>query len=79
MKATINFKGFEFDVEFFYEPAEDAVINYGDGSGYPGYPEQYEFSEIKLNGKDATDLLEHCIEEFEEEAIEQIKKQNSEW
>lgn len=79
MKATINFRGFEFEVEFFYEPAEDAVINYGDGSGYQGYPEQYEFSEITLNGIDASLLLEDCIEEFEEEAIKQIKKQSSEW
>ena len=79
MKATVKFKGFEFDVQFDYEPAEDAIYNYGDGSGYPGYPESYDFWEIKLNNIDASDLLDHCIEEFEEEAIEQIKKQNSDW
>lgn len=77
MKTTIKFKGFDFDVEFFYEPAEDAVYNYGDGSGYPGWPEEYEFYKIELNGIDASDLLDHCIDDFEEEAIEQIKKQNS--
>lgn len=73
MKATINFRGFEFDVQYDYEPAEKQVYNYGDGSGYPGYPETFEFWEVELNGIDAFDLLSNCFEEFEEEAIKQIK------
>jgi endonuclease V-like protein UPF0215 family len=73
MTATIKFKGFEFDVEFFYEPAEDSVYNYGDGTGYPGWAEEYQFSKIELNGIDATELLEAYFEDFEEEAIQQIK------
>jgi len=67
MEATINFRGFEFDVQYNYEPAERQTHD------YPGYPEQFEFWEIKLNNIDAMDLLMDCFEEFEEEAIEQIK------
>lgn len=73
MKATINFRGFEFEVQYDYEPAEEPVYNYGDGSGYAGYPEQFEFWEVKLNDIDAMDLLEDCFDDFEEEAIKQIK------
>ena len=67
MKATINFRGFEFEVQFDYEPAEKQTHD------YPGYPEQYQFWEVELNGIDAMDLLTDCFEEFEEEAIQQIR------
>ena len=67
MKATINFRGFEFEVQFDYEPAEKQTHD------YPGYTEQYQFWEVELNGIDAMDLLTDCFEEFEEEAIEQLK------
>jgi hypothetical protein len=67
MKATINFRGFEFEVQYDYEPAERQTYD------YPGYPETFDFWEVELNGINASDLLEHCFEEFEEEAIKQIK------
>lgn len=79
MKATINFRGFTFDVQYDYEPAEPMVYNYGDGSGYPGFPESFNFWEVLLNGTDALDLLSDCFDDFEEEAIEQIKEQISKW
>ena len=67
MKATINFRGFEFEVQYDYEPAERQTYDYS------GYPETFDFWEIKLNNTDAMFLLEDCIEDFEEEAIKQIK------
>jgi|688.fasta_scaffold1686409_3 hypothetical protein len=70
MKATINFRGFEFDVQYDYEPAERQTYD------YPGYPETFEFWEVELNGIDATYLLEDCFEDFEEEAIKQLKDDN---
>ena len=70
MKATINFRGFEFEVQFDYEPMEQQTHD------YPGYPEQFNFWEVRLNNVDAIDLLQDCFEEFEEEAINQIKDDN---
>jgi hypothetical protein len=67
MKATINFRGFDFDVQYDYEPAERQTYDYS------GYPETFDFFEVELNGIDATYLLEDCFEEFEEEAINQLK------
>jgi hypothetical protein len=67
MKATINFRGFDFDVQYDYEPKERQTHE------YPGYPETFDFWEVKLNGIDAMDLLQDCFEEFEEEAIQQLK------
>jgi hypothetical protein len=67
MKETINFRGFDFDVQYDYEPEERQTHD------YPGYPETFVFWEVKLNGIDATELLEAYFEDFEEEAIQQIK------
>ena len=67
MKATINFRGFEFDVQYDYEPEEMQTYE------YPGSPATFDFWQVKLNGIDAMDLLEHCFEDFEEEAINQLK------
>ena len=67
MKATINFRGFDFDVQYDYEPMEQQTYE------YPGSPATFDFWQVELNGIDAMDLLEHCFEEFEEEAIEQLK------
>ena len=67
MKATIIFRGFEFDVQYDYEPEEMQTYE------YPGNPGIFDFWEVKLNNIDAMDLLQDCFEEFEEEAIEQLK------
>jgi hypothetical protein len=67
MKATINFRGFDFDVQYDYEPEESQTHD------YPGYPETFDFWEVKLNNIDAMDLLQDCFEDFEEEAINQLK------
>jgi hypothetical protein len=67
MKATINFRGFEFDVQYDYEPEESQTHD------YPGYPETFDFWEVKLNNIDAMELLQDCFEDFEEEAINQLE------
>jgi hypothetical protein len=67
MKATINFRGFDFDVQYDYQPEERQTHE------YPGYPETFDFWEVKLNGINASNLLEHYFDEFEFEAIKQLK------
>jgi hypothetical protein len=37
----------EFDVSYIYDPPEEMVRYYSDGSGYPGAPEQLELYDIK--------------------------------
>jgi len=66
MAKTIYFKGFDFEVDYNYQPYEAQTYE------YPGSPAYYEFYNIKLNGIDASELLEHCIEDFEDEAIKQL-------
>jgi len=64
--ATIYFRGFDFECEYDYSPEEKRTYD------YPGYPETWEFFNITLNGIDASELLEHCFEDFEEQAIKQL-------
>jgi hypothetical protein len=64
---TIQFRGFEFKFKYTYQPAERQTHE------DPGCDEYFEIYDITLNGIDASELLFECLEEFEEEAIEQIK------
>ena len=38
----------EFEVSYTYDPPEEMVRYYPDGSGYPGAPEQLELYDIKV-------------------------------
>ncbi len=67
---TITYKGFEFDFNYTYSPAERQTHD------HPGYPEEFEIYNITLNGIDATDLLEGLIEDFEDECITSLKSYN---
>lgn len=64
---SVTFRGFDFDFQYNYEPAEKRTYD------YPGYVEEFEIFNVTLNGIDASELLEDCFEEFEEAAIENIK------
>jgi hypothetical protein len=64
---TIHFREFEFKVKYNYRPAERQTHD------DPGCEEEFEFHEITLNGIEASWLLSECMDDFEEEAIEQIK------
>jgi len=67
MKETINFRGFEFEYKFSYQPEERATLEYG------GCGEEFEIYDITLNGIDASWLLENCIDEFEMEVVDNLK------
>jgi hypothetical protein len=67
---TINYKGFQFEYEVDYQPAERQTLE------YPGCDEYYEIYNITLNGIDASELLENQIEEFEEFIINKLKNYN---
>jgi len=71
--GTLNFKGVELEIEYHYEAEEPEVKYYGDGSGYPGYPEVFEIQKITLAGVDVTELLESDFEQIEEDFIKQSK------
>jgi len=55
---TLNFKGVDIKVDYEYEPPEDMVLYYGDGSGYPGSPEMFNILEVTHKGADITELCE---------------------
>ena len=65
-QGTINYKGFEFNFDYNYEPYEQQTYE------YPGSPAQFEIYNITLNGIDASDLLENQIEEFDEYVIDNL-------
>ena len=67
---SINFKGFDFDFKYYYQPEERQTYD------YQGCPEYFEIYDITLNGIDASELLENMIEEFEEECITNLKSYN---
>ena len=67
---TINFRGFDFDFKYYYQPAERQTYD------YPGCAEEFEIYDITLNGIDASELLENMIEDFEEECIKNLKSYN---
>ena len=67
MKETINFRGFEFEYNFYYQPEERQTLE------YHGCGEEFEITNITLNGIDASWLLENCISEFEKEVIDNLK------
>jgi len=64
---SVTFRGFDFDFQYNYSPAEKQTWD------YPGYNEEFEIFNITLNGIDASELLEDSFEDFEEAAIENIK------
>ena len=67
MKERINFRGFDFEFNFSYQPEEKQTLEYG------GCSEEFEIYDITLNGIDASLLLEDCIEDIEQEIIKKLK------
>ena len=55
---VINYKGFEFNYQYNYQPAEKQTHE------DPGCDEDFEIFNITLNGIDASELIEGQIEEF---------------
>lgn len=69
-KENVEYKGFIFEYDLNYTPAERQSFD------YKGNDEEFEISNITLNGIDAEDLLDGQREEFEEYIINELKSYN---
>ena len=67
-KSSINFRGFDFDFEYNYYAGTPAT--HEEPEDYP----EWEIFNVTLNGIDASDLLDGMYNDFEEEAINQLKE-----
>lgn len=73
MKATIYFKGIEFDIQFDYQPEEKEYFNYKEGYGHSGCPAAIEgIWEVKHKGTNFVDFLDDIYEDWETEMEERI-------
>jgi len=71
MKTTINFKGVSLQIDFDYREAEMQVLDYGDGSGYPGCSAGIDtINEITHKGDDVSLLVENDMNEIENLILE---------
>jgi hypothetical protein len=70
----IEYKGIEFDVEYYHQPYEPEVTYYSDGSGYPGCAESIELEKISHKGTDFLEFFEYEIEEIQELIIENLRE-----
>ena len=68
-KENVEYKGFRFEYNLNYTPAERQSFN------YEGNDEEFEITGITLNGIDATELLEGHIDEFINYVINELKNQ----
>lgn len=66
-KSSINYRGFDFDFEYNYSAGRPATWE------EPEEYEEWEIYNITLNGVDADELLDRYIDDFVDEAIEQLK------
>jgi len=66
-KETIEYKGFEFEYNLSYQPEEKGNLE------YPGCDEDFEITDITLNGISADDLLGYGVDEFIEYVIDELK------
>ena len=71
MKREVVYKGFKFEYNLYYQPEERQTHD------HQGCGEEFEITEITLNGIDAFELLEDQIEEFEEYIINELKNYNN--
>ena len=64
---TVNYKGFTFEYKLYYQPAERQSLE------HQGYGEEFEITNVTLNGIDASELLADQWDEFEEFIIDNLK------
>ena len=67
-KSSLNYRGFDFEFEYNYTAGRPAT--YEDPEEY----EEFEIYNITLNGIDADDLLDRYMDDFIEEAINDLKE-----
>ena len=65
MRTTINYKGFDLDIEYEYQPEERQTYD------YPGYPEYVCIENVYLNDTDIIDLVEDQLDDIENVLFEQ--------
>ncbi len=72
--ATVNYLGFNFDLEGYYTPAEPMRMYYSDLSGDTGSDAEFEITDVSLCGIDAEELINRldAWDELAELAIEYI-------
>ncbi len=68
-KENVEYKGFQFEYDLNYTPAERQSFD------YEGNDEEFEITGITLNGVDAAELLEDQIDEFIDYVIDELKNQ----
>lgn len=70
--TTVYYDGVEFEVDYYYQPAEKEVRYDSNNTGYPGCPEYLEINGVSIRGVNVTDLCnDHgIIEKLEEKMIE---------
>jgi hypothetical protein len=66
-KSSLNYRGFDFDFQYEYSAGRPAT--YEDPEEY----EEWEIYNITLNGIDADELLDRYMDDFIDEAIENLK------
>ena len=64
---TVEYKGFTFEYKLYYQPAERQSLEYS------GCAEEFEITNVTLNGIDATELLADQWDIFEEFIIDNLK------
>jgi hypothetical protein len=67
-KSSINYRGFDFEFEYSYSAGRPAT--WEDPEEY----EEWEIYNITLNGIDADDLLDRYMDDFVDEAINNLKE-----
>ena len=73
MKIKLNYKGVDLDIDFDYREAEMQVLDYGDGSGYPGCSGGIDcINEITHKGASLLLLLDADLNEIEELILEEL-------
>jgi hypothetical protein len=65
MKATINYKGIDFDMEYTYEAGERGVWRDSNNEGYPDTSASVEIISIHRKDHDWTEILRNDFEEIE--------------
>ena len=66
-RHTVEYKGFEFEYDLYYQPEEKADLEYG------GCGEDFEITNITLNGIDADYLMDSQFDEFCDYVIRDLK------
>ena len=61
--VNINYNDIEFEVVGWYQPEEDMVMYYPDGSGHPGAAAEFEIEELLYEGADFAGMMSEGTEE----------------